>query len=453
MNSYTSKQQRILNGVHHKIELLREQEQQTKRTLARPFKKYWAVPVAVGAMALLIALLAANPFLGQQFDEAAPQQLADAGGGYGEHSAAQEEAELEAMPEDGAFYARGGEDETEQFFADSYGPANPEGTNSAFSLALLNASLQEKKGSVAISPAAAELSLLMLYTEAYGETQQALAGVLHIHSEAEALVRAAAIQHAFSRNAGQLDIWLSLGGKSAFDAEFAESAREYFGAQTDDESAQSHEKQLEDAGHAELTVFNAANMRSDAENSAADDTSDGHTETDGQTERLHPIIEEMDYAYLDGLHYVALPYTQNSRIMLVLPQEGTDVQTAAGIMAQAGLEAMLDNMERQTIRLLMPDFDISSDTDLALALQGMGLGRLFDEERCELNLTQEGAGGGVYVGQMMQSCGVGLRKAGAETLEPKDAVFSMALHEPFLYVVYSEEGMVLACGSAAGAHE
>jgi serine protease inhibitor len=456
---YTPKQQRILNGVHHKIELLRKREQQTKKTVGSLFKKPWVVPAAAVAMALLVALLAANPFLGQQFDEAAPQQLADAGGLGGaedaEYGATQEEqAASEAMPQDGVFYSQGAGEEAEQFSADSCDPAGAEDTNSAFSLALLSAALKEEQGSVAVSPAAAELSLLMLYTEAYGDTKQELARVLYAHSEADALAKAAAIRHAFSENAGLLDVSLSLEKGAAFDAEFIENARDHFGAQANRESAESNGKQHaqpEDGVRAKLTVFNAANMRNGAENAAADEA---HVQTGEQAKApLHQTIEEMDYAQLDGLHYVTLPYTQNSRIMLILPEEGMDVQTAANTMEQAGLDAMLSRMEKQTVRLLMPDFDISSDTDLAPALRQMGLSRLFDEERCELNLTQEGVGG-VYVEQMLQNCGVGMQGPGAEASEAEDTVFSMALHGPFLYIVYSVEGdMVLACGSVAGAHE
>ncbi|MBR3765440.1 MAG: hypothetical protein IKK57_12930 [Clostridia bacterium] len=96
--------------------------------------------------------------------------------------------------------------------------------------------------------------------------------------------------------------------------------------------------------------------------------------------------------YADSWQAISLPYDQEGRMMLILPDEGVSVDallTGSACLNWITGQATPDARELQ-VNLSLPRFDVTSQLELSDGLQSMGLTEVFDASRADFSpLTDE----------------------------------------------------------------
>lgn len=162
------------------------------------------------------------------------------------------------------------------------------------------------------------------------------------------------------------------------------------------------------------------------------------------------------YYYGDGFSAVQLTLEDNSRMWLILPDEGCSTED---VLSDGALDTLLNgNAQSSSIRvnLSLPKFDISSGLELSGALQKMGISDVFDPAISNYSALLPGSKG-VYLGRISHAARVSIDEEGIEAaaytvmancgaaIPPEDEI-DFVLDRPFVFVIESQDGLPLFAG-------
>ena len=166
------------------------------------------------------------------------------------------------------------------------------------------------------------------------------------------------------------------------------------------------------------------------------------------------------YYWSDNFGAVSLNLEDNSRIWLILPDEGvTPEELLASGEAMAFLQLDLYEYENQKslmVHLSVPKFDISSDMELSAQLKALGITDIFLPGTADFSpIIPENDGG--YVSQVKHAARVAIDEEGVTAaaftmivrcgagMPPNDEM-DFILDRPFLFVIESQDGLPLFAG-------
>ena len=165
--------------------------------------------------------------------------------------------------------------------------------------------------------------------------------------------------------------------------------------------------------------------------------------------------------YYWGEHFgaVSLNLEDNSRMWLILPDEGT---TPGELLSSGEAMAFLQdareygNQKSLMVNLSLPKFDISSDLELKDHLRALGITDVFLPGTADFSPIIPGEDGG-YVGQVKHAARVAIDEEGVTAaaftmidrcgagMPPTDEI-DFVLDRPFLFVIESNDGLPLFAG-------
>jgi len=185
-----------------------------------------------------------------------------------------------------------------------------------------------------------------------------------------------------------------------------------------------------------------------------------HAEEDRWVEYLHQQSDSMRYYECDGFDAVERSFTSGSKMYLLRPDEGTDVE--ALITSEHLFDPLLGNTEPRggspEIDLYLPKFDITCATNLIPALQKMGIRDIMDSTKA--NFAPLLKGEDLYLSDARHDVRVTVDEEGckaaavtvmdfkntsAELPEEKE-IIEFRLDRPFVYVIASSAGDPLFVG-------
>ena len=168
------------------------------------------------------------------------------------------------------------------------------------------------------------------------------------------------------------------------------------------------------------------------------------------------------YYWSDNFSAVYLPLEDNSRMWLLLPDEGVapeDILAEAGAFFALEPYAYDSEYEKQksmTVNLSVPKFDVASDMDLADKLQSAGITHIFQSGVADFSpiLSQDDGG---YVNQVKHATRVSIDEKGVTAAAftvidrcgagmPPEEEIDFVLDRPFLFYIESQDGLPLFTG-------
>lgn len=168
------------------------------------------------------------------------------------------------------------------------------------------------------------------------------------------------------------------------------------------------------------------------------------------------------YYWSDNFSAVYLPLEDNSRMWLLLPDEGVapeDILAEAGAFFALEPYAYDSEYEKQksmTVNLSLPKFDVASDMDLADKLQSAGITHIFQSGVADFSpiLSQDDGG---YVNQVKHAARVSIDEKGVTAAAftvidrcgagmPPEEEIDFVLDRPFLFYIESQDGLPLFTG-------
>ena len=443
------KKQRILSGVHEKI----QQMEQSSSGAPAPQRK--RVPRwAVACCCILIAAILLYDLVLPSGQIAPPSSSALAF--YSAKEVAEEE--VSALPE--------------QFIQ----------STSQLGAAMLQELYAEKN--TVVSPVSLQLPLLMAREGARGETEQQITQALGIE-EMEAQTVDRAIAQLLSRiSSGGMEfsnsLWISNGYPIA--KEYINLCIEKYASDvgnvdfSDQESLQEIDRYIQEKTHGELegissmvdpdTVlllmntlyFNGKWELPFDENKTQEQafyTPDGEVSVSmmHQTERFL-------YFENDLLSIVSLPYENGETSMaFLLPQEGHTPEEIMAFLAEHSFSDLLSQMEYQEVELSLPRFDFRFESSLIDLLQKLGMEDAFTASADFSGITDSRS---LFISQIHQQARITVHEtettASAEThiaMEETSALVSdgvavFCADRPFLFTIYSNtDGLELFTGVVA----
>lgn len=166
------------------------------------------------------------------------------------------------------------------------------------------------------------------------------------------------------------------------------------------------------------------------------------------------------YYWSDNFGAVFLNLEDNSRMWLILPDEGvTPEELLSSGEAMAFLQQdpyEYENQKSLMVNLSIPKFDISSDMELQEQLKSLGITDVFLPGTADFSPIIPVADGG-YVGQVKHATRVAISEEGVTAaaftiidrcgagLPPTDEI-DFVLDRPFLFVIESQDGLPLFAG-------
>ncbi|MBR1814328.1 MAG: hypothetical protein IJ773_10955 [Lachnospiraceae bacterium] len=189
-------------------------------------------------------------------------------------------------------------------------------------------------------------------------------------------------------------------------------------------------------------------------------TSEGifHSPSEDVTVSYMHRESNLNYYWGDGFGAVQVPLKEGGAMWLILPDEN---RTPAELLEDESFHLFSinpyewENQKAAKVKLTLPKFKITYQTDLAEGLKKLGITYLFDEEKSDFSplLSEEGA----KVNQLMQSISMAVDEDGisAESLTmvevygasapPQNGVVFTCDH-PFLFGIEGQDGAWLYAG-------
>lgn len=186
-------------------------------------------------------------------------------------------------------------------------------------------------------------------------------------------------------------------------------------------------------------------------------TEDSFTRASGEEITCEYMNREKDsqvYYKGDGYAGTALSLKNSGSMVLILPDEGVDIQE---LITEEKLKEMFQNSEGSfgKVRLSLPKFRFQDGGDMMPMLKQMGLLNAFDSQRADFSdMTQKP----VFVSLVKQETCIGINEDGVEAaaytvvmLEAGAAPGEMEIYElnfnrPFLFGIISDMGVPLFLG-------
>lgn len=163
--------------------------------------------------------------------------------------------------------------------------------------------------------------------------------------------------------------------------------------------------------------------------------------------------------WADSWQAISLPYDQEGRMMLILPDEGVSVDallTGSACLNWITGQATPDARELQ-VNLSLPRFDVTSQLELSDGLQSMGLTEVFDASRADFSpLTDELMP--ISLSQVRHDARVVIDEEGTEAaaytvmmlagaaIPTQVEEIDFVLDRPFLFVITGAGGLPLFIG-------
>lgn len=187
-------------------------------------------------------------------------------------------------------------------------------------------------------------------------------------------------------------------------------------------------------------------------------TTDSFTTAAGQTvttEFMHRTDASGSYVQADGYLKSYLRMDQG-KMIIVLPEEGTDIDT---LLTEEALWEIFENADYQSAQVVwsVPKFETNTSYDLIRPLQQLGVTDAFDLISANFsNMTTDSLP--LYLGLLRQDTHIALSENGVEAAafslagmeagvsEPDETIIEMNLNRPFLYLITSNDGSTLFIG-------
>lgn len=169
--------------------------------------------------------------------------------------------------------------------------------------------------------------------------------------------------------------------------------------------------------------------------------------------------EMRGYYWGEDFSAIRLGLHDGSHMWLILPDKG---KTVSDILVSGNALGMIQGDEScysekyLQVRLSLPKFDITSNTDLIPGLQALGITDVFDNEKADFSsLTEETDD--IYVNQAQHAVRVAIDEKGllaaaytvlglAGSAAPTGEEIDFVLDRPFLFLVESSDGLPLFTG-------
>lgn len=169
--------------------------------------------------------------------------------------------------------------------------------------------------------------------------------------------------------------------------------------------------------------------------------------------------EMRGYYWGEDFSAIRLGLHDGSYMWLILPDEG---KTVSDILVSGNALGMIQgntdcySEKHMQVRLSLPKFDITSDTDLIPGLQALGITHVFDREKADFSSLVEETDD-IYVNQAQHAVRVAIDEKGllaaaytvlglAGSAAPIGEEIDFVLDRPFLFLVESSDGLPLFTG-------
>ena len=182
------------------------------------------------------------------------------------------------------------------------------------------------------------------------------------------------------------------------------------------------------------------------------------SKNDTETEFMH-CEDMMTCKFGDNYTAVTKPLMNGAVMNFILPDEGTDVnsllETKGGSIFTS--ETHGTEIREENVRLSVPKFDVTCDTDLITGLKNLGVKDVFDDKISDFSPLADGAKN-LYVSRADHSARVKIDEKGCEaaaftviTVDECAAIeitktIEITLDRPFIFSVTLTDGTVLFAG-------
>lgn len=180
--------------------------------------------------------------------------------------------------------------------------------------------------------------------------------------------------------------------------------------------------------------------------------------TTSEVDMMKKIMGQAKYVKTTDAEIVGIPYGNgNFRMLCILPMQGSDVNTYAGRMTAAQLQADFAKADDTKCCLQMPKFDVSSNRNITEIVANKGLARMFSPGFNAISMS----GQALPMSMLLQEARVSTDEVGTvgaattiatwEWLDPDTEIKEPAkvtLDRPFLFVIEeTSTGTILFMGA------
>jgi len=357
--------------------------------------------------------------------------------------------------------------------------------NNAFALDIYQQVTAGEEGNVFLSPFSISSALAMTYAGARTTTAEAMADTLHItldddryHTAFGALTRD--LDGEFAGRAYELNIANRLFGQTGYEfgADFLAINADDYGAPLEEldfnadpegsretintwVSEQTKEKIPEllkpgvISSDTRLVLTNAIYFKAFwVTQFDPQDTYDGlfRTPTGNVTVPLMNMETEAEYAYLDDVTVLRLPYEDDEVSMLfVLPHDDDGLAAVEAGLTVDGIDGWTDALQETEVMIAVPRFEMRFQTPLKEQLEALGMGIAFDGERADFSgITDTG----MFISEVVHEAYVkvdeeGTEAAAATAVVMEDSAVGDMFYadHPFLFLIRDDlTGSILFMG-------
>jgi serpin B len=364
--------------------------------------------------------------------------------------------------------------------------------NSAFAFELYWA-LRGQDGNLLFSPYSVSAALAMTYAGARGETARQMADTLHLTLPQEQLHPAfnaldQVLVSSDEENIFQLHIANALWGQEGFlfRSEYLDTLARHYGAgmrlvdyteasgQTQARRAINDWVSRETGGQIEeligedvlndmtrLVLTNAIYFKGlwEAPFPPHATQEAAFTLLDGSQVNVPTMARRTETPYAEGEVYqaVALPYQGGRAAMLILLPKAGQFEAFESILDAQRLQAILQALETQDLKLYLPKFEFAAEIDLVETLRDMGLRDAFDREKADFTGMHDPEQVGdrrIFISDGIHQAFVAVDEEGTEASAATGIVaeivsepVTLRVNRPFMFVIYDRpSGTLLFVG-------
>lgn len=182
--------------------------------------------------------------------------------------------------------------------------------------------------------------------------------------------------------------------------------------------------------------------------------------TDTECSFMRKTFDAGGYFKGDGFASFALEMKNAGSLMLILPDDGVKLQELLGAQERTALLFKQEVQKFVKVNLSMPKFSFGSDYDLIGVLKSMGIAAAFGGSADFSAMTDVSA----QISKVRQQAHIATDENGLEAaaftqivaargMPPEEETFDMKLDRPFIFAVYSKNGVPLFTGVVANPAE
>lgn len=188
----------------------------------------------------------------------------------------------------------------------------------------------------------------------------------------------------------------------------------------------------------------------------------GYTRDIQKVEMMHQV-KKLFYAENKDFKAVDLPYGNGSyRMLVLLPNEGKNIQEMMKGLDEEKLNQISQNMENCMVNLKLPKFTIEKELPLNAIISDLGAPSMFEAGKANFSHF---ADGNFFVSKMLQKAKIEVNEQGTKAAAVTAAVMLTAMapeetrnvefiaDRPFVYMIQdSQSGGILFMGQYCGTH-